>query len=320
LRKKSNCAFITSYERDKEVDLDFAQNRYYNFSHGRFTTVDPVMASADIVNPQTFNRYVYVGNNPINITDPLGLIWGSKDGTVQWFDTEDAMKAAGFAAYTLLYAFRTGTNQMVALNATTGAAVNVASAAQWLSQQVSWGTTVEMLAPGAAALAGVPVAAAAMALGDALDPAGRWRTGLNMPEPAREWAGTKQSYWDEFLGALSKAKGNESSPTSVNMQGETSPASPNPDDPNKPTQPPLRHAHRLRESTLEHIRKWSTDKILDSLKPGSNSPLTVYPDGTIAQGNHRIQVLRERGINVDALPREPRVPDKLPELGTRRKQ
>jgi hypothetical protein len=160
------------------------------------------MASADIINPQTFNRYVYVGNNPLNETDPTGEIWGSKDGAVQWFDTEDAMKAAGFAAYTLLYAFRAGTNQMVALNATSNVAINVASAAEWLSQQVSWGATAEMLAPGAAALAGVPVAVAALALGDALDPAGRWRTGLNMPEPAREWAGTKPSYWNEFLDAV----------------------------------------------------------------------------------------------------------------------
>ena len=229
------CAFITLYERDNESDLDFAQARYYNFKHGRFTTVDPLMASADIVNPQTFNRYVYVGNNPVNITDPTGEIWGSKDGTVQWFDTEDAMKAAGFTAYTLLYAFRTGTNQMVALNANANVAVNVASAAAWLSQQVSWGATAQMLASGAAALAGVPVAAAALALGEILDPAGRYRTGQNLPEPVRDFAGTKQSYWEDFLTAMSKSKSNEASPPSANMQGETSPANPDPED-NKPQQ------------------------------------------------------------------------------------
>jgi RHS repeat-associated protein len=225
---------FTGYERDIEVDLDFAQARYYNFKHGRFTSVDPLTASADIANPQTFNRYAYVGNNPINITDPTGEIWGVKDGTVQWFDTEDAMKAAGSTAYTLLYAFRTGTNQMVALNANANVAVNVASAAQWLSQQVSWGATAEILAPGAAALAGVPVAAAALALGEILDPAGRYRTGQNLPEPVRDFAGTKQSYWDEFLTALSKRQTNESTPTSINTQWETTPATPDPND-NKPS-------------------------------------------------------------------------------------
>lgn len=313
---------FSTYERDDEVNLDFAQNRYYHFSHGRFTTPDPVMASADATNPQTFNRYAYTGNNPINITDPTGLIWGinKSTGEVRWFpgDLED-----GFTEYNLLYGYRRDangniTNQMVALNAITGAVENVASAAAWLSQEISWGATAELLAPGAAALAGVPVAAAAAALGDVLDPAGRYREGLNLPEPVREAKGIRQSYWEEFIQKMSKT--NESNPTSANIQGESSPANPNPDDPNKPTQPPLRHAHRLRESTLEHIRKWSTDKILDSLKPGSDSPLTTYPDGTIAQGNHRVQVLRERGINVDNLPRETRVPDPLPELGTRKKQ
>ena len=67
---------FTSYERDSESDLDFAQARYYNSKHGRFTSVDPLMASAAATNPQTFNRYAYVGNNPVNVTDPSGMIPG----------------------------------------------------------------------------------------------------------------------------------------------------------------------------------------------------------------------------------------------------
>ncbi|MCV4753858.1 hypothetical protein OFC37_30820, partial [Escherichia coli] len=31
---------FTGYERDTETDLDFAQARYYNKSHGRFTSPD----------------------------------------------------------------------------------------------------------------------------------------------------------------------------------------------------------------------------------------------------------------------------------------
>ncbi|MGB7068402.1 MAG: RHS repeat-associated core domain-containing protein, partial [Pyrinomonadaceae bacterium] len=64
----------TGYEKDSESGLDFAQARYYNSTHGRYTSVDPLTASASIRNPQTFNRYSYVLNSPYKFTDPLGLI------------------------------------------------------------------------------------------------------------------------------------------------------------------------------------------------------------------------------------------------------
>jgi RHS repeat-associated protein len=66
----------TGYEKDDESGLDFAQARYYNPKHGRFTSVDPLTASANVKNPQTFNRYSYVLNSPYKFTDPLGLIPG----------------------------------------------------------------------------------------------------------------------------------------------------------------------------------------------------------------------------------------------------
>ena len=71
---------FTGYEKDIEtgnVDtaLDYAQARMYQNRHGRFTAPDPLLFSASLANPQTFNRYVYVGNNPMNLTDPSGLDW-----------------------------------------------------------------------------------------------------------------------------------------------------------------------------------------------------------------------------------------------------
>lgn len=47
-----------------------------------------------------------------------------------------------------------------------------------------------------------------------------------------------------------------------------------------------------------------TPEIIDSLKPGSDAPLTVFPDGVIADGNTRVRILKDRGIDIDTLPRE----------------
>lgn len=81
---------FTGYEKDIETGLDFAQARMYQNSHGRFTAVDPLMASAAATNPQTFNRYTYTGNNPIKYTDPSGLLYyrNNKTGKLQWFDKD----------------------------------------------------------------------------------------------------------------------------------------------------------------------------------------------------------------------------------------
>jgi RHS repeat-associated protein len=79
----------TGYERDDESGLDYAQARYYNNAHGRFTSVDPMTASATIKNPQTFNRYSYALNSPYKFTDPLGLASvtsGVKDEVIELGD------------------------------------------------------------------------------------------------------------------------------------------------------------------------------------------------------------------------------------------
>ncbi|MBX3268373.1 MAG: RHS repeat-associated core domain-containing protein [Acidobacteria bacterium] len=80
---------FTGYEKDGETGLDFAEARMYQNRHGRFTAPDPLLASASAANPQTFNRYIYTGNNPVNITDPSGLTWcrtGLESGSVKWIE------------------------------------------------------------------------------------------------------------------------------------------------------------------------------------------------------------------------------------------
>lgn len=64
---------FTGYERDEETGLDFAQARYYYDVHGRFTAVDPLLASGKSANPQTFNRYAYAMGRPLVLIDPTGL-------------------------------------------------------------------------------------------------------------------------------------------------------------------------------------------------------------------------------------------------------
>jgi hypothetical protein len=59
--------------------LEFAEARFYNPLHGRFTSVDPLTASATIRNPQTLNRHSYVLNSQYNFTDPLGLFPANKN-------------------------------------------------------------------------------------------------------------------------------------------------------------------------------------------------------------------------------------------------
>ena len=48
--------------------------RQQSAAQGRWLAPDPAgLAAVDITNPQTWNRYAYVGNNPLSRIDPLGL-------------------------------------------------------------------------------------------------------------------------------------------------------------------------------------------------------------------------------------------------------
>jgi RHS repeat-associated protein len=61
-------------EYDSETGLYHTQFRYYNPRLGSWMTPDPAgLAVSDVADPQSPNRYSYVGNDPVNLADPLGL-------------------------------------------------------------------------------------------------------------------------------------------------------------------------------------------------------------------------------------------------------
>jgi RHS repeat-associated protein len=73
--RSSNSAFqpqsFTSYTRDSNADQDAMARRYS--PTGRFSQPDPYSGSYDFSDPQSLNRYAYVGNDPVNRRDPSGM-------------------------------------------------------------------------------------------------------------------------------------------------------------------------------------------------------------------------------------------------------
>jgi RHS repeat-associated protein len=65
---------------ERDLESDSSTLRYYDHarSHhavaGRF--LSPDLLRGTVGNPQTWNRYSYVSNNPLKYVDPTGLVWG----------------------------------------------------------------------------------------------------------------------------------------------------------------------------------------------------------------------------------------------------
>ena len=59
-------------ERDDVTGLDHTWWRKYESFSGRWTSPDPLGGS--LGDPQSFNRYAYVQNDPVNFVDPTGLL------------------------------------------------------------------------------------------------------------------------------------------------------------------------------------------------------------------------------------------------------
>ncbi len=80
---------FATYTRSSFSGLDYADQRYYASSYGRFNTADPYKASAAPADPGTWNRYAYVAGDPVNRMDPRGTCYVSPQLGFEW-DDEDA--------------------------------------------------------------------------------------------------------------------------------------------------------------------------------------------------------------------------------------
>jgi RHS repeat-associated protein len=97
---------FTGKERDQESGNDYFGARYYASSMGRWMKPDPVgIFVADPSNPQSWNLYSYVLNNPLNSVDPDGLdcAWLSDDmSSIEEIDADsdtkpkDCTKSGGY--------------------------------------------------------------------------------------------------------------------------------------------------------------------------------------------------------------------------------
>lgn len=63
---------FTGKERDAESGLDYFGARYYGSALGRFTSPDDPSNDQDPHDPQSWNLYSYVRNNPLKNVDPFG--------------------------------------------------------------------------------------------------------------------------------------------------------------------------------------------------------------------------------------------------------
>jgi RHS repeat-associated protein len=66
---------FTGKERDAETGLDYFGARYMSAAQGRFTSPDPKLFPDAVYDPQSWNKYGYVRNNPLRLVDPDGEDW-----------------------------------------------------------------------------------------------------------------------------------------------------------------------------------------------------------------------------------------------------
>jgi RHS repeat-associated protein len=68
----SNTDGFATYYQDSSTGLNYADQRYYNATFGRFISVARRRDRAALGSPQAWNRYAYAKDDPVNRIDPSG--------------------------------------------------------------------------------------------------------------------------------------------------------------------------------------------------------------------------------------------------------
>ena len=80
-------------ERDEGSNLSYTLWRKQDHLSGRWTSPDPYGGSMTVSDPQSFNRYTYVNNDPVNLVDPDGL---RADASQGWSSVSAGFWGGGF--------------------------------------------------------------------------------------------------------------------------------------------------------------------------------------------------------------------------------
>lgn len=85
---------FTGHERDLPT-LDYLHARFYDPHLGRFLSVDPGN-DVDLTQPQSWNKFSYVRNDPVNLIDPTGMTAATFEATT-WVSAQPlALTALGW--------------------------------------------------------------------------------------------------------------------------------------------------------------------------------------------------------------------------------
>ncbi len=91
----ANPFLFTAREYDPAVGLYHYRAREYDPSLGRFLTKDPL--PGNLLDPRTLHPYLYVSNNPLSFTDPLGLAGWSEHTSIPGLPTSGPIKPSDIA-------------------------------------------------------------------------------------------------------------------------------------------------------------------------------------------------------------------------------
>ena len=89
---------FTGKERDAETGLDYFGARYMSAAQGRFTSPDEPLIDQSPDDPQSWNLYGYVRNNPLIFTDPTGndCVYVNSGGTgIDSINNQNSSKDCG---------------------------------------------------------------------------------------------------------------------------------------------------------------------------------------------------------------------------------